>query len=183
MTSTKPSGITRRRFIESTGILLGGMLAAPLPAMAKVGGEEDIIEIEGSTEAREKWQRALEKAAAEGAAVYSGSDCEQASTPAPHATVKAVSASKQVMIGAIYDTVIISANYGVNGQRITPFNWAKIVCSGGSVSESNYNYSIIDYGRTAAVRYHAVVKAVGGWPTYVGDFYAEFFYTFTGRIS
>ena len=81
MTSTKPSGITRRRFIESTGILLGGMLAAPLPAMAKVGGEEDIIEIEGSAEAREKWQRALEKAAAEGAAVYSGSDCEQATTP------------------------------------------------------------------------------------------------------
>ena len=183
MTSTKRDGITRRRFLESTGLLLGGMLVAPNPAMAEVGGSEDLIEIEGSAEARERWQKALEKAAAEGVPVYSGSDCLEDAAPVPYATVKTVSASKQVMIGAIYDTVIISANYGVNGKRITPFNWAKIVCSGGSVSESNYNYSIIDYGRTAAVRYHAVIKAAGGWPTYVGDFYAEFFYTFTGRIS
>ena len=183
MANAKRYGITRRHFLESTGLLLGGMLVAPHPALAEVNGNEDLIEIEGSAEAREKWQEALEKAAAEGVPVYSGTDCPEITTPVPFATVKTVSASKQVMIGAIYDTVIISANYGVNGKRITPFNWAKIVCSAGSVSESNYNYSISDYGRTAAVRYHAVIKAAGGWPTYGGDFYAEFFYTFTGRIS
>lgn len=71
--------------------------------------------------------------------------------------------------------LMIAANYGTSTAKcITPFNWATIHCSASSVSESNYNHTILDSGRTAALYFHAVILGLGGWTTYVDDFYAEF---------
>ena len=52
-----------------------------------------------------------------------------------------------------------------------------------SISSSHYDRAVLDNGRTNAIHYHAEIKAAGGWPTYVGDYYAEFYYTFTGTMS
>ena len=45
-----------------------------------------------------------------------------------------------------------------------------------------FKLDILDGGRTNATCFHAEIAAAGGWPTYVGDFYAEFYYTFTGSF-
>lgn len=50
------------------------------------------------------------------------------------------------------------------------------------VKHSNYHRTVLDGGRTNAICFHAEIAAAGGWPTYVGDFYAEFYYTFTGSF-
>ena len=40
-----------------------------------------------------------------------------------------------------------------------------------------------DAGRTNAISFHAEIVGAGGCPTFVGDFYAEFYYTFTGSFK
>lgn len=34
-----------------------------------------------------------------------------------------------------------------------------------------------------SISFHAEIVGAGGWPTFVGDFYAEFYYTFTGSFK
>ncbi len=143
------------------------------------------FELEGSAAARDKWARAVSRAEQEGGLIFEGVDCQVLSgDPLPIAGARTVSVSKNQTIGLIYDTVIISANYAVtSANKISPFNWATINCSASSISSSHYDRAVLDNGRTNAIHYHAEIKAAGGWPTYVGDYYAEFYYTFTGTMS
>lgn len=178
-------GLTRRDFIASTALLMGGLALTPSPVFALSNTADGHLELEGSAAARDKWARAVSRAEQEGGLIFEGVDCQVLSgDPLPIAGARTVSVSKNQVIGPIYDTVIISANYAVtSANKISPFNWATISCSASSISSSHYDRAVLDNGRTNAIHYHAEIKAAGGWPTYVGDYYAEFYYTFTGTMS
>lgn len=180
------SVVTRRRFVEMGGLLLGGLALQPSPVFAADGYTPNrCIELEGSSEARVKWADAVKRAEREGGIVQTGIEglsSENAAVPISNS--RTVSLPKEIVIGLVTDVVTIAANYGVTTEnRISPFNWARIYCSASSVASSYYDRAVLDGGRTNAIRYHAEIKGVGGWPTYVGDFYAEFYYTFTGSFS
>lgn len=178
-------GLTRRGFIASTALLMGGLALTPSPAFGLGNTADGYLELEGSAAARDKWARAVSRAEQEGGMIVEGADAQVLSgDPVPIAGARTVSVSKNQTIGLIYDTVIISANYAVtSANKISPFNWTTINCSASSISSSHYDRAVLDNGRTNAIHYHAEIKAAGGWPTYVGDFYAEFYYTFTGTMS
>ncbi len=178
--------LTRRGFIGVSLATLQGALLVPDSAIAS---QEipDVREIEGSAEARALWADAVRRAELEGSPIISSEDELKEFSLDPLintcSNAKTVSVSKQFLIGLINDVVIISADYEVSAANsISQFNWAKIYCSASSVKDSSYHRTVLDNGRTNAISFHAEIAGAGGWPTYVGDFYAEFYYTFTGRF-
>ncbi len=181
--------ISRRAFLICGVAAAGSVLLAPKDALAispvRSSSADAFISLEDGSSAQEKWDEAVRRAREEGGEVFFGQECEgQESGISTCSSSRTVNASKGLYIGAVYDTVIISANYGVtSANRISPFNWAKIYCSASSVASSSYDRAVLDNGRTIALYFHAEIKGVGGWPTYVGDFYAEFYYTYSGSIS
>lgn len=146
-----------------------------------------VHEIGGSSEAQARWNQAVARAHKEGLPVYYGLEGDNTSeicTPSALGSVRTVSASKQSLVDTIMTTVTISANYGATtANKISPFNWAKIYNNILDVEESNYDRAILDGGRTNAIFYHVVFTSPKlGIGHFVGDFYAEFYYTFVGRI-
>ena len=179
--------LTRRGFLGISALALQGALLLPNTAIASPMYSVT-REIEGSDTARAMWADAVSKANKEGSPIISSDDeCRSViwdSLIEPCANARTVSVSKRAQIGLINDVIIISADYAVsNADRISQFNWAKIYCSASSVKSSSYHRTILDNGRTNAISFHAEIVGAGGWPTYVGDFYAEFYYTFTGRFQ
>lgn len=182
--------ITRRGFVTSSLVLAGGLLLPPGIAKAEAsseGTDRPCVEIEGSAEARALWDKAVKQADAESGFQKTKHENDRWDIDVPAATAaapitKTVSTAKNVTIGIVPDTIIISANYSVSGNQVVAMNWADFVTSVSTVTRSNYDYRMIDGGRTIAIYYHAVMEMIGVKPTYVGDFYAEFYYSFTGRI-
>ena len=117
-------GLTRRDFIASTALLMGGLALTPSPVFALSNTADGHLELEGSAAARDKWARAVSRAEQEGGLIFEGVDCQVLSgDPLPIAGARTVSVSKNQVIGLIYDTVIISANYAVtSANKISPFN-------------------------------------------------------------
>ncbi len=179
--------LTRRGFLGVSALTLQGALLFPNTAIASPTNS-DIREIEGSESARALWAEAVSKANKEGSPIISSDDDFGSAVwdplIEPCANARTVSVSKRAQIGLINDVIIISADYAVSSaNRISQFNWAKIYCSASSVNSSSHHRTVLDNGRTNAITFHAEIVGAGGWPTYVGDFYAEFYYTFTGRFQ
>lgn len=59
-------GLTRRDFIASTALLMGGLAITPSPVLALSNTADDYLELEGSAVAREKWAQAVSRAEQEG---------------------------------------------------------------------------------------------------------------------
>ena len=180
-------GISRRGFIGSSALLLGSALLAPQVAMADQFGIRPTYEIEGSSEAQAQWNRAVARAQAEGLPVYYGLESAnnlEICTPNALGSVRTVSASKRSLVDTLWTTVTISANYGATTtNKISPFNWAKIYNNILDMEESYYDRAILDGGRTNALYFHVVFTSPAlGIGHVVGNFYAEFYYTFVGRI-
>lgn len=147
----------------------------------------DMIEVTRSDEARHKWEEAVRRAALEGEPVYYGLGNEAAENLSNASRAigspRTVSTSKNMIIASLPNTIIISANYGVTSAgKISPFNWAAIYVSAGKIISSYYNRAILDGGRTNAIYYHAEIRDVADITTYVGDFYCEFYNSFTGHF-
>ena len=181
------SCISRRDFIKATAVLAPTVVMAPCQAWASQA-ENSPIELEGSAEARALWRDAVRRAEEEGSPIYSSDDPGACEVPEdyimPCASARTVTVSKRCTVGLISDLMMISADYGVSSaNKISPFNWTKFYCSGSTVKSSSWHRTILDGGRTNAISFHVEIAALGGWPTYVGDFYAEFYYTFTGSFK
>lgn len=175
--------ITRRAFLSSSALLLGGTLLTPQNAWGHQLNDLPLYELEGSSEARARWEEAVAKAQAEGLPVYYNLNDANTCVPEALGTVRTVSASKESYLDTLWTTVIISANYGTTtANKISPFNWARIYNDMLNLTESNYNRAILDGGRTNAIYFHAVFTTPFGVGNIVGDFYAEFYHTFVGRI-
>lgn len=179
--------ISRRGLIESSVVALGSILLTPKDVMAVNVDGIVAHEIEGSSEARACWADAVNRAQSEGLPVFYGAEMgdQVSSTPVPFASVRTVTIQKRTLIDTYSTNLMISANYGTTAanNRISPFNWAKLYNSILTVKESNYNRAVLDSGKTSAIYYHAVFTLPSsGVGTFVGDFYAEFYYTFTGKI-
>lgn len=188
--NAKQVGISRRTFIGSSALLLGSALAVPKDAFAAPVENDAFFELEGSAEARAIWAEAVRKANQEGLPVYYGSgegcgveDCD-INDPALRSVGTAlwVSVKKRNSSETYNTTVIISAKYGVTTANKISFKEAKIYNSILTVRESDYSRAILDGGRTNMIYFHAVFTTTAGLPTFVGDFVAEFYYTFKGKI-
>ena len=183
----KMNGIlTRRVFLGASVLAFQGVLLMPDAAHADQANAS-VLELDGSIEAREMWAEAVKRADQENSPIISSEDdlCSIQVDPlnGVYSNARTVSVSKRSQIGLINDVIIISADYGVTStNRISPFNWARLYCSASSVKHSIDHRTVLDGGRTNAICFHAEIAAAGGWPTYVGDFYAEFYYTFTGSF-
>lgn len=179
--------LTRRGFLGASALALQGALLIPNSALADQA-DTGVTEIEGSAEARALWEEAVRRAQQEGSPIISSEEdmgnVQIDQLIGTYSNARTVSVSKRCQIGLLNDVVIISADYGVtSANKISPFNWARLTCSGSSVSSSSYHRTILDAGRTNAISFHAEIVGAGGWPTFVGDFYAEFYYTFTGSFK
>lgn len=182
MKTSGKGNITRRAFLSSSALIFGGALFTPQNAWGRQLDDLQLYELEGNSEARERWEEAVAKAEAEGLPVYYDLS-DTSSYINTLGTERTVSASKSTLVDTALTTVVISANYGTTtANKISPFNWAKIYNNVLDTKESSYDRAVLDGGRTNAIYFHAVFTTPVGVGNFVGDFYAEFYHTFTGRI-
>ena len=187
MLDFESTNVSRRELIAIAASAFALATISPDVARAEEAGASDALLIPGSEEARCRWEGAVRRAALQGEPVYYGLEDEaQRVFPGASRAIgsqRTVSASKNLMIAGLPNTIIISANYGVTSAgKISPFNWAAIYISAGRIISSHYHRAILDGGRTNAIYYHAEMRDVADISTYVGDFYCEFYASFTGHF-
>jgi hypothetical protein len=181
------NNVSRRELITIAASTFALATISPIVAKAEEAIVSDAIMIPGSEGARCRWDEAVRQAALQGEPVYYGLD-NGAHRVFPDVSraigsQRTVSASKNLIIAGLPNTIIISANYGVTSAgKISPFNWAAIYISAGRIISSNYNRAILDGGKTNAIYYHAEIRDVADISTYVDDFYCESYASFTGHF-
>ena len=180
----KMTNMTRRGFLGSSALVLGSLILMPSSALAAPQTDE-IVVLEGTSEARARWTEAERRARAENLPIYYGIACgaDDSSTIVPtRASYTTVSAQKRETIDGLFSMVTISANYRVTSAKLVDFKWAKIYNSIFDVEESYYDRAILDGGRTTAINFHAVFTTTLNMGHFVGEYYAEFYNTYTGKI-
>ena len=147
------NNVSRRELITIAASTFALATISPIVAKAEEAIVSDAIMIPGSEGARCRWDEAVRQAALQGEPVYYGLD-NGAHRVFPDVSraigsQRTVSASKNLIIAGLPNTIIISANYGVTSAgKISPFNWAAIYISAGRIISSNYNRAILDGGKT-----------------------------------
>ena len=181
------TNVSRRELITIAANACALAVITPNVARAEEVKTSDTIMLPGSEGACCRWNEAVRQAALQGEPVYYGLDNgahrEFPDISRAIGSQRTVSASKNLIIAGLPNTIIISANYGVTSAgKISPFNWAAIYISAGRIISSNYDRAILDGGKTNAIYYHAEIRDVANISTYVGDFYCEFYASFTGHF-